>query len=304
MGTRRCAGRRCVTGSNPPAARGYLWGSAGGRSWVPYPPIVARPGREPAALPPDRGGAPPLDPGRPDRPRCAAAGDPGLRPPPRGRRGDGHDRLRAADRRGLPRGAPGRGTLVAPGAARPARRDAAALACRAARRARLRRRGRVRPAHAVRRARVARSSRAPTRDPRYDFRTGSTSLDLFPSAVWERLLPTRRGGTSSPTRSPRPRTAGRRATRGCAPSWRRTSGCPGRSGRRRSRSSSRPGRRARSRPRPAVAVRRADASRWRTRRAAPPARRSTASGSRRSRSRSTIAGCSWTGCRRAPRACS
>jgi GntR family transcriptional regulator / MocR family aminotransferase len=25
--------------------------------------------------------------------------------------------------------------------------------------------------------------------PRYDFRTGSTSLDLFPSAVWERLLP-------------------------------------------------------------------------------------------------------------------
>src|SRR3954470_13221346 len=25
--------------------------------------------------------------------------------------------------------------------------------------------------------------------PRFDFRTGSTSLDLFPSAVWERLLP-------------------------------------------------------------------------------------------------------------------
>ena len=27
------------------------------------------------------------------------------------------------------------------------------------------------------------------REPRYDFRTGSTSLDLFPVALWERLLP-------------------------------------------------------------------------------------------------------------------
>ena len=77
---------------------------------------------------------------------------------------------------------PGRGTVVAPGlpdlrrGLRPrSRTGAAAVAasCPAVGR---------RTAAAVLRGHHA-------REPRFDFRTGSTRLDLFPSAVWERLLP-------------------------------------------------------------------------------------------------------------------
>src|SRR6476619_3127484 len=70
MGTPGCGWWASVTGSNPGARRGVEEGNAG--VWEVLGALSAdrpRPGGEPAALSPDRGRAPPVDPRRADRPR-------------------------------------------------------------------------------------------------------------------------------------------------------------------------------------------------------------------------------------------
>ena len=99
-------------------------------------------------------------------------------------RGDGDDGVRPADRRGLPRGeARAAGTRGGPGVSRPVPGPRRGPVPRARH-----------PAHRHRPCRPSPGLRRPffggaRSEPRFDFRTGSASLDLFPSAAWERLLP-------------------------------------------------------------------------------------------------------------------
>ena len=223
-------------------------------------------------------------------------GHPGLRPRAR-RRGDHGDHgLRPADRRGLPRAAPGPGHAGRAGPAATVQRGAPGRAGRGA--------GagpsvphRDRPA-------TGRSSSGARSRPRFDFRTGSTRLDVFPSALWERLLPRR-------VARPRVRPASRATTvplpGGRPPAPRRAGGLPRRA--RAVRADARAGRDHGRRP-----GRDGDrgrlwlgaAGRWPSR--IPAARTSSgpspASASRSSTSRSTIAACPSTACRTTCRASS
>src|SRR4051794_19526910 len=127
MGTRPSRSSRPVTGSNPTARRPVWIGNAGREILGAVSANRARPGRQPAAVPPDRGGTAALDPGWPDRGWRTPSRDPGLCAPPRRRRRDRDDGLRAADRGGVPRGAAGSRHARRAGPARPQGRPASAV---------------------------------------------------------------------------------------------------------------------------------------------------------------------------------
>ena len=192
---------------------------------------------------------------------------------------------------------PGRGTLVAPGpAGPPGRAPATSLPGRAPA-------ARTRPARRRRPVRGARSSAAPAREPRYDFRTGSTRLDLFPVGP---LGAAPAPGVAGPRL--RPRAGDDVSLAGGRPAPARRAGglprhVPG--GPDDARAGRRDGRRAeRLRDRgPAVAGRRADARARGPVEPAPPAHVRGPRASRRSTSRSTTAGCSSTACRTARPPC-
>jgi GntR family transcriptional regulator / MocR family aminotransferase len=188
MGTRRCDAWPGVTGSNPPAVPGVSLGNAGGRSWVPYPPVALD---RAANLPLYRQIEVALRRSILDGRIGPGARLPGIRAYAR-HLGVGavtvmtaYEQLTAE---GYLEAHPGRGTLVAPGLPD----------LRAGMRPRSVPRGPGELGSGDASACVLPTPSAGPRrpffegthsNPRYDFRTGSTSLDLFPSAVWERLLP-------------------------------------------------------------------------------------------------------------------
>jgi GntR family transcriptional regulator/MocR family aminotransferase len=184
MGTPRSAGDAGITGSNPWSRLPGMDGERrNGRSWVPYPPIVLD---RAASLPLYRQIEVSLRRSILDGRIGPGVRLPGIRDYAR-HLGVGavtvmtaYEQLTAE---GYLEARPGLGTIVAPGI--PDLRQGTRPRSLPAR-------GEVEPERVL--PEVSSGPRRPffegTRSrPRFDFRTGSTSLDLFPSAVWERLLP-------------------------------------------------------------------------------------------------------------------